>query len=257
VLSPRFKFARHGKSGAELSEMLPHLAKVVDDLCLVRSVKTDQFNTRRADLFNTGFSQPGRPSLGSWAAYGWIGIAEPSGFVVMSTGAGISGGAALWSSGFLPTVYSGVRFRNQGDPILDVGSPDGVDAKLQRDTLDLVGELNRRRLETVGDPEIATRVASYEMAYRLQTSAPELMDLKSESAETLALYGIRTPARRRSPAPVLLARRMVERGRALHQHLHEGLGRPTATWRATCATTAGRPTRAPRRWWPTSSSAGC
>src|SRR6266545_924087 len=151
ALGPRFKFARHGQSGAELSEMLPHLARVVDDVCLVKSVHTDQFNHAPAQLFfNTGFSQPGRPSLGSWVTYG-LG-AETSdlpAFVVMSTGSGISGGAANWASGFLPTVYTGVRFRNQGDPILDVTSPAGVDARLQKETFDLVGDLNRKRLEAL------------------------------------------------------------------------------------------------------------
>jgi hypothetical protein len=132
-------------------------------------------------------------------------------FVVMSTGAGISGGAANWSSGFLPTVYTGVRFRNSGDPILNVSSPPGFDAKLARDSLDLVGALNRSRLEEEGDPEIATRIASYEMAFRLQTSAPELMDLASESAETLAMYGCE-PDKPSFARACLLARRMVERG---------------------------------------------
>src|SRR5207248_911835 len=136
VLGPRFKFAKHGRCGAELSEVLPHTAGVVDDICIVKSVHTDQFNHAPAQLFlNTGFAQPGRPSIGSWVTYG-LG-AETSGlpaFVVMSTGAGISGGAANWSSGFLPTVYAGVRIRNQGDPILDVTSPPGVDARLQRDS---------------------------------------------------------------------------------------------------------------------------
>ena len=162
VLGPRFKFARHGQSGAELSEMLPHLAKVADDICLIRSVHTDQFNHAPAQIFfNTGFSQPGRPSLGSWALYG-LGAETQSlpAFVVMSTGSGLSGGSALWSSGFLPTLYTGVRFRNQGPPILNVNSPSGVDAKLQRDTLEVVASLNQRRLANEGDPEIATRIAA-------------------------------------------------------------------------------------------------
>jgi len=213
VLGPRFKFAKHGQSGAELSEVLPNLAKVVDDICIVRSCRTDQFNHAPAQIFlNTGFSQPGRPSLGSWVLYG-LG-AETSdlpAFVVMSTGSGISGGAANWSSGFLPSLYTGCRFRNQGEPILNVTSPDGIDSQLQRDTLDLLGDLNRRRLASEGDPEIATRIASYEMAYRLQTSAPELMDLKSEGKETLDLYGC-DPAKPSFARACLLARRMVERG---------------------------------------------
>jgi hypothetical protein len=213
VLGPRFKFAKHGQCGAELSEMLPHLAKVVDDIAIIKSVRTDQFNHAPAQIFlNTGFGQPGRPCLGSWVLYG-LGAEtqELPAFVVMSTGSGISGGVANWSSGFLPTVYSGVRLRNQGDPILNVTSPAGIDAKLQRDTLDLVGQLNRQRLETIGDPEIATRIAAYEMAYRLQTSAPELMDLKQENQATLDLYGCK-PDEPSFARACLLARRMVERG---------------------------------------------
>jgi len=141
VLGPQFKFERHGQSGAELSEMLPHLAKVVDDICLIKSVRTDQFNHAPGQIFlNTGFSQPGRPSLGSWVLYGLGSETQDlPAFIVMSTGAGISGGSANWSSGFMPSVYTGVRLRNQGDPILDVSSPPGVDAKLQRDTLDMIG----------------------------------------------------------------------------------------------------------------------
>ncbi len=223
VLGPRFKFARHGQCGVELSEMLPHLAGIADDVCFVKSVRTDQFNHAPAQIFfNTGFSQPGRPSLGSWVLYG-LG-AETSNlpaFVVMSTGAGISGGAANWSGGFLPTLYGGVRLRNQGDPILDVTSPKGVDATLQRETLDLVEELDRRQLEAVGDPEIGTRIAAYEMAYRLQTSAPELMDLSKESKETLQLYGC-DPAKPSFARACLLARRMVERGVRFINIYHEG-----------------------------------
>ena len=213
VLGPQYKFAKHGRAGAELSEMLPNLAKVVDDITIIKSMRTDQFNHAPAQLFlNTGFSQPGRPCLGSWTLYG-LGAetSELPAFVVMSTGSGISGGAANWSSGFLPTVYSGVRLRNQGDPILDVTSPPGIDARAQRETLNLVGELNRQRLTAIGDPEISTRIASYEMAYRLQTSAPELMDLKQEDQKTLDLYGV-DPAKPSFARACLLARRMVERG---------------------------------------------
>jgi Protein of unknown function (DUF1501) len=223
VLGPRFKFARHGRCGAELSEVLPRLADVVDDLCIVKSVRTDQFNHAPAQLFlNTGFAQPGRPSLGSWVLYG-LGAETQDlpAFVVMSTGSGISGGAANWSSGFLPTVYTGVRLRNEGDPILNVSSPRGVDARLQRDSLDLVGALNRRRLETEGDPEIATRIASYEMAFRLQTSAPELADLRTESKQTLALYGA-DPDKPSFARACLLARRLVERGVRFVNIYHEG-----------------------------------
>ena len=223
VLGPRFKFARHGQCGTELSEMLPHLATVVDDICVIKSVHTDQFNPAPGQIFfNTGFSQPGRPSLGSWVLYG-LGSESQNlpAFVVMSTSGGISGGSANWSSGFLPTLYSGVRFRNKGDPILDVSSPEGIDEKLQRDSIDLAAELNRRRLAADGDPEIATRIAAYEMAFRLQTSAPELADLKSESKETLELYGCdpQTPSFGRA---CLLARRMIERGVRFVNIYHEG-----------------------------------
>ncbi|MBX3442318.1 MAG: DUF1501 domain-containing protein [Planctomyces sp.] len=223
VLGPQFGFAKHGESGAELSEMLPHLATVVDDICLVKSCRTDQFNHAPAQIFfNTGFSQPGRPSIGSWALYG-LGAEtnDLPAFVVMSTGAGISGGSANWSSGFLPTIYTGVRLRNSGDPILNVASPPGIDRDLQRDTLELVGDLNRARLETVGDPEIATRIAAYEMAFRLQTSAPELMDLSTETADTLELYGCE-PDKPSFARACLLARRLVERGVRYINIYHEG-----------------------------------
>jgi uncharacterized protein (DUF1501 family) len=223
VLGPQFKFARHGHSGAELSEMLPHLARVVDDVCLVRSVRTDQFNHAPAQIFlNTGFAQPGRPSLGSWVVYG-LGAEtrDLPAFVVLSTGSGISGGSANWSSGFLPTVYTGVRLRNQGDPILNVSNPAGVDRRLQRDTLDLAAALNRQRLDAVGDPEIATRIAAYEMAFRLQTSAPELMDLRRESKATLELYGA-DPDKPSFARACLLARRLIERGVRFVNIYHEG-----------------------------------
>ena len=213
ALGPRFKFNKHGQCGAEIADVLPRLAEVVDDICLVRSCRTDQFNHAPAQIFfNSGFAQPGRPSMGSWVTYG-LGAEtrDLPAFVVMSTGSGISGGAANWSSGFLPTEYAGVRFRNQGDAILDVSSPAGIDARAQRETLDLVGTLNRRRLDTVGDPEIATRIASYEMAFRLQTSAPELMNLASETQATLDMYGV-DPAKPSFARACLLARRMVERG---------------------------------------------
>ncbi len=223
VLGPRFKFARQGASGTELSEVVPHLARVVDDICLLKAVHTDQFNHAPAQiLLNTGFSQPGRPCMGSWVTYG-LGAesADLPAFVVMSTGSGLSGGAALWSSGFLPTSYTGVRFRSQGDPILNVSSPPGFDTQLQRETFELIAEMNRRQLEHVGDPEIATRMAAFEMAARLQVSAPELMDLSSETQETFDLYGCK-PNEPSFARACLLARRMVERGVRLINLFHEG-----------------------------------
>jgi hypothetical protein len=223
VLGPQFKFARHGQSGAEISEMLPWLAGVVDEIAIVRSCRTDQFNHAPAQIFmNCGFAQPGRPSMGSWVTYGLGSESdELPAFVVMSTGAGISGGSANWSSGFLPSMHAGTRFRNAGDPILNVGQPAGADGRLAADTLDVVGSLNRARLAADGDPEIATRIASYEMAHRLQTSAPELMDLSQETPETLALYGC-TPAEASFARACLLARRLVERGVRFVTIYHEG-----------------------------------
>src|SRR5688572_18734884 len=223
VLGPRFKFAKHGQSGMELGEPLPHLAKIVDEIAFVKSVKTDQFNHAPAQLFfNTGFGVPGRPSLGSWVLYG-LGAETQDlpAFMVMSTGSGLSGGSSLWSSGFLPTTYTGTRLRSQGDPILNVRDPAGIDDRAQRDTLDLVRALNQRQLAKVGDPEIATRIANYEMAFRLQASAPELTNLKSESKETLDLYGC-DPDKPSFARACLLARRMIERGVRFINIYHEG-----------------------------------
>ena len=223
VLGPQFEFRQCGQSGAVLGSPLVHLGKVADEICFIKSVHTDQFNHAPAQIFfNTGFSQPGRPSLGSWVLYG-LGseTRDLPAFVVMSTGGGLSGGSALWSSGFLPTTYTGVRFRNGRDPILNVSTPDGFSDKLQADSYGLINALNHERLATVGDPEIATRIASFEMASRLQTSAPELMDLRGEPQETLDLYGC-DPAKPSFARACLLARRMVERGVRFINIYHEG-----------------------------------
>jgi uncharacterized protein (DUF1501 family) len=223
LMSARYRFARHGQCGAELSEMLPHLARVVDELAIVKSVHTDQFNHAPAQIFmNTGSPLPGRPSMGAWTCYG-LGSesSDLPGFVVLSSGTGISGGAANWSSGFLPTTYQGVPFRTKGDPILDVTSPAGIDRRLQRDSLDLIRDLNQQHLGTVADPEIATRMNSYEMAFRMQSSAPELIDLAGETAATLALYGAEL-GRPSFAANCLLARRLIERGVRFVNLYHEG-----------------------------------
>jgi len=212
LLAPRFKFARHGQSGAEISAALPHLAGVVDDVAIIRSMHTDQFNHAPGQLLmNTGSSLPGRPSMGSWVSYG-IGSESQNlpAFVVLPTGTN-SAGVANWSSGFLPTTFAGVPLRGKGDPILNVSSPPGVDGAMQRDTIELIGRLNRQRLATVHDREIATRIAAYEMAYRLQSSAPELMNLAGETKETLELYGAE-PGKASFANNCLLARRLVERG---------------------------------------------
>ncbi len=225
VLGPRFKFARHGASGTELSEMLPHLAKVADEIAVVRSMHTDLFNHAPAQLFvNTGSGIPGRPSMGSWLSYGIGSEADdlPS-FVVLKSGGSLSGGAAMWNAGFLPSEHQGVPFRNQGDPILNVSTPAGFDMQSQRETLDVVRQLNQQRLDVVGDPEISTRISAYEMAFRMQSRAPELMDFSQEDQATLDLYGAKQgDAKAAFANNCLLARRMAERGVRFIQVYHAG-----------------------------------
>jgi len=213
LMASRFQFARHGESGAELSAMLPHLATVVDDLAIIKSCHTDQFNHAPAQIFmNTGSPQLGRPSMGSWVTYGLGNEAQDlPGFIVLSSGAGASGGAHNFGCGFMPTIFQGVPFRSQGDPILNVSNPPGVCSHAQRETIDLISDLNQMHLDRDQDPEIATRIANYEMAYRMQSSAPDLMDLSGESPETLAMYGA-TPGESSYAMNCLLARRLIERG---------------------------------------------
>jgi hypothetical protein len=222
-LGPKFRFARHGQSGAELSELLPHLAKVADDIAIVRSMTTGAFNHAPGQLLmNTGGQQFGRPSFGSWALYG-LGSESRDlpGFVVFSTGTkGPSGGSSCWASGFLPTVYQGVPFRVGGDPVLYLSNPKGVGAGLQKDTLDSLTALNQLRLDDTGDPEIATRIAAYEMAGRMQAVAPEVVDLSREPKETLDLYGAE-PGKPTYANACLLARRLVEKGVRFVQIFHE------------------------------------
>src|SRR6266850_5600115 len=192
LYATEFKFAKHGKCEAELSEALPHLAEIVDDIALVKSMSTDAFNHAPGQvLMQTGSTQFGRPCFGSWALYG-LGSETESlpGFVVLNSAGGLSGGAALFGSGFLPTIYAGVPFRKTGDPVLFLSNPAGVTDKMQRRTLDLIKDLNQEHLGVVGDPEIATRINSFEMAYRMQSSAPELTDVSKESADTLKKYGV-------------------------------------------------------------------
>jgi hypothetical protein len=225
VLGPRFKFAKHGNCGAEISEVLPHLAKIVDDIAIVKSVHTDLFNHAPAQLFaNTGSGIPGRPAMGSWLSYGIGSDANdlPS-FVVLKSSGGLSGGASMWSSGFLPSVHQGVPFRAQGDPILNVASPAGYDKRAQRDSLNLIRQLNEKRLDVVGDPEIATRIDAYEMAYRMQARAPELMDFSHENRATLESYGLKPDGSGPSfGRNALLARRLAERGVRFIQIYHSG-----------------------------------
>jgi hypothetical protein len=222
LLGTSRKFARHGGSGAWVSELLPHFAGVVDEVALVRTVATDVFNHAPAKLFvNTGSTQFGRPSIGSWVTYG-IGSESRDlpGFVVLQSGPrGPRGGAVNWGSGFLPSSYQGVPLRNGAEPILNLSAPEGIAAARQKRTLNAIGALNRERLDLMGDPEIATRIASYEMAYRMQSSAPELIDLSGESGETLRQYGVEAnaPSFARN---CLLARRLVERGVRFVQLYH-------------------------------------
>ena len=223
LLGPKFKFARHGKSGQEIGELLPHLATIADDIAIVRGMATDAFNHAPGQIMmNTGAQQFGRPSMGAWVTYG-LGSESKDlpAFVVFSSGAkGTSGGSSNWGCGFLPTMHQGVLFRNAGDPVLFLSNPPGVDGEMQRDTLETLGRLNRKRLDVVGDPEIATRINSFEMAFRMQSSAPELMDLSGESKETLEMYGAE-PGKASFANNCLLARRLVERGVRFVELFHE------------------------------------
>ncbi|MBI2687720.1 MAG: DUF1501 domain-containing protein [Acidobacteria bacterium] len=223
LLGPKFTFARHGQAATEISELLPHTAGIVDDICVVKSMVSDAFNHAPAQLLmNTGSMQFGRPSMGAWSVYGLGNESKDlPAFVVFSSGAkGPSGGNSCWGSGFLPTVYQGVQFRNSGDPVLYLSNPRGVDAETQRESLDTIQAMNRERLQATGDPEIATRISSFEMAYRMQSSAPELMDLSKESKATLDMYGIE-PGKPSFAYNCLLARRLVERGVRFVQLYHE------------------------------------
>jgi len=222
LLASKRRFTQHGQSGSYVSECLPNIAGVVDDLAIIRSMATDVFNHAPAKIFtNTGAPQAGRPSIGAWVTYG-IGsaAADLPGYVVLQSGPrGPRGGAPIYGSGFLPTAYQGVPFRSSGEPILNLTSPPGVSADRQRQVLDAVKDLNSIRLADTADPEIATRIASYEMAYRMQTSAPELIDIAKEDKKTLALYGAE-PGKPSFAANCLLARRLVERGVRFVQLFH-------------------------------------
>ena len=222
LLGSKRSFRQHGPSGMWVSELFPHTTGIAGDVTFVRTCATNVFNHAPAKLFmNTGSSQFGRPSLGSWLTYG-IGSEADNlpGFVVLQSGPrGPRGGAVNWGSGFLPTTFQGVPLRAQGEPILNLTAPEGIDPDRQRRTLDAVRDLNLQRLVDTGDPEIATRIAAYEMAYRMQTSAPEAMDLKGESRATLDLYGV-DPAKPSFARNCLLARRLVERGVRFVQLYH-------------------------------------
>ena len=189
--SPR-KFKRHGQCGMELSDLLPHIGSQADDICLIRSMHTEAFNHHPGQLMiNTGLPIVGHPAMGSWLTYG-LGSASKNlpGYVVLSSGRGASAGAANWTSGFLPSCYAGVPFRGQGDPILNLSNPSGLSEQAQRHSLDAIRELNNIHYQKIKAPEIASRTAAYELAFRMQSAAPELTDLSAESQETLDMYGL-------------------------------------------------------------------
>ena len=223
LLGTKFKFNRHGQSGIEISELLPNIAKHVDDLCFIKSMQTDAVNHAPAQIMlNTGHSQFGRPSLGAWTLYGLGNESEDlPGYVVLSSARGTSAGASNYGCGFLPTLYNGVPFRGKGDPILYLSNPKGYDAQTQRSSLDALKQLNQHTMSTISDPETASRIQAYETAYRLQTSAPELMDLGSESQATLDAYNIKDPKESNFARNCLLARRLVERDVRFVQLFHE------------------------------------
>jgi len=224
LLGSPYEFKRHGQSGASVSNLLPHLSTIVDDLAFVKSVHTNHFNHAPAQIFmNTGHTIVGRPSMGSWMTYG-LGSesSDLPGFVVLVSGKIDPGaGSACWSSGFLPTTYQGVEFRSKGDPVLSVTNPDGVDSDVRGRTVQTLRALNQTHLDRTGDPEIATRIAAYEMAYRMQSSVPGLVDLSREPKSIHEMYGTE-PGKNSFANNCLLARRLVERGVRFVQLYHRG-----------------------------------
>jgi uncharacterized protein (DUF1501 family) len=227
ILGCNRKFKKHGQCGMELSELVPHLGTIADDICLVRSMHTEAFNHHPGQLMmNTGSTLPGRPSMGAWMNYG-LGSESKNlpGYVVLTAGRGTSGGAGSFGNGFLPTEFAGTLFRNQGEPVLNLNNPAGLSAEMQAKTIEAVKDLNGIRHAAIGDPEVNSRIAAYELAFKMQSAAPELIDLSKESKRTIDSYGLDRPepeikaARgggkgefRAFAANCLLARRMVERG---------------------------------------------
>ena len=258
LLGPKFKFSKHGQCGTELSEILPHLATVVDDIAVVKGMVTDAFNHAPGQIMmSTGSQIFGRPSLGAWVCYGLGSESQDlPGFIVFSTGhKGPSGGNSNWGSGFLPTVYQGVPFRTSGDPVLYLSNPRGVDFELQRESLDALQKLNHLRLEQTGDPEIATRINSFEMAFRMQLSAPDVMEIGREPQHILDMYGA-TPGEPSFGNTCLLARRLLERGVRFVQIFHESWDQHDDLVRESRGT-ARTPTEPAPRSSRTSNSAGC
>ena len=229
VTSSLFDFARHGESGAWISELLPHTARIVDELCIIRSMHTEAINHDPAVTYlQTGHQQPGRPSFGAWLSYGLGSESSdlPAFVVMVSRGSAARPAdplyARLWGSGFLPSNHQGVALAGSGDPVLYLSNPAGIDERARRDQLDVIVELNRQQLTVHGDPEISTRIAQYEMAFRMQTSVPELTHTSGESEATLDAYGPQSRQRGTFAANCLLARRMAERGVRFIQLYHRG-----------------------------------
>ena len=224
LLGPQRDFTQHGQSGTWVSDIFPHMASIVDDLAIVHSLRTENFNHAPAKIFfNTGSTRFGRPSMGSWITYGLGSESEnlPAYVVLRSGDQNLMGGTTMWGSGFLPTSYQGVEFLRSSDPIPNLSSPLGYPLARQAARVAAIRDLNLARLAEVGDPEISTRIASYELAYRLQTSGPELMDLSTESQATLDLYGA-TPGTSSFANNCLVARRLLERGTRFVQLYHTG-----------------------------------
>jgi len=225
LLGPQRKFAQHGQSGAWVSEIFPHIASIVDEVSFIHSMKTPNFNHAPAKLFcNTGSTRYGRPSMGSWITYG-LGSESKDlpAFVVLRTGErNLMGGTNIWGAGFLPTTYQGVEFLRAKDPIPNLSSPPGITPQRQSARLDAIRELNLGHLAEVGDPEVSTRISQYEMAHRMQTSGPELMDLSTEDQATLDMYGATPGSKATFANNCLIARRLIERGSRFVQLYHTG-----------------------------------
>lgn len=229
VIASRFDFSRQGKSGTAISNLLPHTGRVIDDICLIRSMHTEAINHDPAITFiQTGSQQPGRPSMGSWLSYG-LGSENrdlPAFVVMISHGSGKDANQGLldrlWGAGFLPSSFQGVKLRSQGDPVLFLNDPPGLDRDLRRQMLDGLARLNEMKLQEAGDPEIATRIAQYEMSFRMQASVPELTDLSREPNHVFDMYGPESRRPGSFAANCLLARRLVERGVRFVQLYHRG-----------------------------------
>jgi hypothetical protein len=224
MLGPQFPFKQHGESGAWVSDRLPHFTSVVDDVCFIKSMHTDQFNHGPAQLLvHTGSQNLGAPSIGSWATYG-LGSESQNlpGFIVLTSGGkNPDAGKSVWGAGYLPSVYQGVQCRSQGDPVLYLGNPPGISSSLRRRSLDALDRINQEIAGEVGDPETLTRIAQYEMAFRMQTHASDAFDLKQESAQVHEFYGTE-PGRESFANNCLLARRLAERGVRYIQLFHWG-----------------------------------